>query len=175
MSNMPNKIERDLKEMMNVFSDPKYVRQAWKSVGQAILQNPAIRPVSQFDKDGNETLGSTIERYSYDSLKRDISRIGEANREPTELEMILQCQIVKARYDTAAATFVRDTLGAKPVDETKLDAQVNNPYEQLSDDELELIANERERKKALAENVNRLAPIVDKEVTNDVVREDTSI
>ena len=94
---MSNKLERDLKEMMNVFSDPKYVRHAWKSVGQAILQNPAIKPVSQFDKDGNETLGSSIEKYSYNSLKRDLEKIGEANREPTELEMILQCQIVKAR------------------------------------------------------------------------------
>jgi hypothetical protein len=173
---MSNKLERDLKEMMNVFADPKYVRQAWKSVGQAILQNPAIKPVSQFDKDGNETLGSSIEKYSYNSLKRDLGKIGEANREPTELEMILQCQIVKARYDTAAATFVRDTLGAKPVDESKVDAQINNPYEQLSDEELELIAQERERKRQLAENQNRLkSPIVDKEVEYDVVREDATI
>lgn len=173
---MSNKLERDLKEMMNVFSDPKYVRQAWKSVGQAILQNPAIKPVSQFDKDGNETLGSSIEKYSYNSLKRDLEKIGEANREPTELEMILQCQIVKARYDTAAATFVRDTLGAKPVDESKVDAQINNPYEQLSDEELELIANERERKRQLAENQNRLkSPIVDKEVDYDIVREDARV
>ena len=60
--------------------------------------------------------------------------------------MMLHCQIVKARYDTAAATFVRDTLGAKPVDESKIDAQVNNPYESLSDEELELIAAARAAK-----------------------------
>ena len=82
--------------------------------------------------------------------------------------MILQCQIVKARYDTAAATFVRDTLGAKPVDETKLDASVNNPYEQLSDEELELIAKVREEKLKAAQEVSVLTSA--KEADYDLVR-----
>ena len=60
--------------------------------------------------------------------------------------MILQCQIVKARCDTSAATFVRDTLGAKPVDESKIDASVTNPYESLSDEELEALAKMRAAK-----------------------------
>ncbi len=143
---MSNKSRRESLEMLNVFGDPKFSRQAWKAVGSAILQNPATRPVKQYDKDGNETFASSIEEYSYNQLKRDLVKLGEADREPTELEMILTCQIVKARYDTAAATFVRDTLGAKPVDESKIDAQVNNPYESLSDEELELIAAARKAK-----------------------------
>ena len=60
--------------------------------------------------------------------------------------MILSCQAVKARYDTSAATFIRDTLGAKPIDETKLDAQVNNPYESLTDEELMMLQTMREKK-----------------------------
>lgn len=138
--------DRTTKEMMSLFKDPKFSRQAWKSVGMAILQNPAKKAPMQVDKEGEQTLQSAIEEYSYNKLAADIKALGEEDRAPTELEMILQCQIVRARFDTSAATFVRDTLGAKPVDESKIDAQVSNPYESLSDEELELIAKTREAK-----------------------------
>lgn len=144
---MSNKRTREQKELENLFADPKYCRQAWKAVGQAILMSPAVKPIPTTDKDGNETFNYTLEKYTYNALKRDIDELGKENREPTELEMILSCQAVKARYDTSAAVFIRDTLGAKPVDETKLDAQVNNPYESLTDEELAIIAAHREKEK----------------------------
>ena len=147
MSNItPNKNVRELKEMQNLFADPKFSRQAWKAVGLAIAIQPAVAPIAVYDKDGNPTLNSQIESYSYSKLKKDISSLGKEEREPTELEMIMHCQMVKARTDTAAATFVRDTLGAKPVDESKVDAQLSNPYEQLTDEELEMIQAAREKK-----------------------------
>lgn len=164
-----NKSRREQLEMLNVFGDPKFTRQAWKAVGSAILRNPATRPVHQYDKEGNETFASTIEQYSYNQLRADLDRLGEKDREPTELEMILTCQIVKARYDTAAATFVRDTLGAKPVDESKVEANLSNQYEQLSDEELELLAAHREK---LAEQAKLTEG---KEPIDDTVRKDTDI
>lgn len=139
---MSNKPERDSKEMYNVFGDPKYSRQAWRAVGNAILQNPCSKLGPQYDKDGNKTLQSQIDSYTYEKLKKDIENISEKdrhNREPTELEMIMAGQIVKARWDTSAAVFVRDTLGAKPVDESKVDTTVNN-FESLTDEELEVLA-----------------------------------
>lgn len=148
---MSNKQDRENKEMKNLFADPKFSRQAWRSVGQAILQNPASKPIQVHDKDGNPTLSSEIESYSYTKLKQDIANLQKVDREPTELEMILQCQIVKARCDTGAATFVRDTLGAKPVDESKIDANITNPYETLSDEELEALAALRASKESTCE------------------------
>lgn len=146
MSNLPNKNIREMKEMQNLFADPKFSRQAWKAVGLSIAMQPATKPAIIVDKDGNETTNSKIEQYSYNKLQQDIKQLGKENREPTELEMILACQMVKARTDTAAATFIRDTLGAKPVDESKIDAQLSNPYEQLTDEELEMLQREREKK-----------------------------
>ena len=146
MSNLPNKNVREMKEMQNLFADPKFSRQAWKAVGLSIAMQPATKPAIIVDKDGNETTNSKIEQYSYNKLQQDIKQLGKENREPTELEMILACQMVKARTDTAAATFIRDTLGAKPVDESKIDAQLSNPYEQLTDEELEMLQREREKK-----------------------------
>ena len=141
---MSNKSVRELLEMQNVFMDPKFTRQAWRAVGSAILRNPAAIPIEQRDKDGNVTFASQLEQYSYDKLVQDIKTLGQEDRLPTELEMIMYGQILKARFDTSAATFVRDTLGAKPVDETKLQADVNNVYEHLTDEELELLAKHRD-------------------------------
>lgn len=143
MSNKSNKQEREWKEMLSVFSDPRTLRTAWRAVGNAILRNPASKPVTRYTKEGDETYDSMVEGYTYDRLRRDITAItGEEDREPTELEMILACQAVKARTDTSAATFVRDTLGAKPVDESKVDQTVN-AFEELTDEELELLARHR--------------------------------
>lgn len=139
---MSNKPEREFKEMMSVFTDPKTMRAAWRSVGAAILQNPASRPVIVYNKDGDETYSSQVENYTYAKLKQDITALGQKDREPTELEMIIGCQVLRARNDTAAAVFVRDTLGAKPVDESKVEQTVN-AFEALSDEELELLAAHR--------------------------------
>lgn len=141
---MSNKNIRERKEIENLFADPRYCKQAWKSVGQAILLQPAKQPEPFLDKDGNETFNSTLERYSYEQLANDIKELAKEDRAPTEIEMILKCQMVKARTDTSAAVFIRDTLGAKPVDESKVDANVHNPYESMTDEELELIAKHRE-------------------------------
>ena len=143
---MSNKNIRQRKEMENLFSDPKFARQAWKAVGAAIAMQPAVKPIAMYDKEGQETLCSQIERYSYSKLSKDIAELGKENREPTELEMILHCQMVKARTDTSAAVFIRDTLGAKPVDESKVDAQLSNPYESLTDEELEALQAMRAQK-----------------------------
>lgn len=139
---MSNKSEREFKEMMSVFTDPKTMRAAWRSVGAAILQNPATKPLIVYNKDGDETYGSQIENYTYQKLRQDIKDICKEDREPTELEMIIGCQVLRARNDTAAAVFVRDTLGAKPVDESKVEQTVN-AFEALSDEELELLAAHR--------------------------------
>lgn len=143
---MSNKNDRETKEMQNLFSDPKFARKAWQHVGCAIANSPASKPFVSYDKDGNPTLQSDIESYSYTQLHKDLESLGIADRAPTELEMILKCQMIRARYDTSAAIFVRDTIGAKPVDETKLDAKVNNPYESLTDEELEMLAAMRAKK-----------------------------
>ena len=144
---MSNKNIREKQELESLFFNPKYSRQAWKSLGQAIAMQPATQPIPVVDKDGNLTANSTIEQYSYSKLSDDLKLLCKTQRPPTELEMILHCQMVKARTDTSAAVFIRDTLGAKPIDESKVEAQINNPYESLSDEELELLQQLRDKKK----------------------------
>lgn len=145
---MSNKKDRENKEMMNLFADPKYAREAWKSVGNAILHNPAIKPIERFDNNGDKTYQSLVEEYTYNKLAENLHSIqNEKDREPTELEMIFACQAAKARWDTTAATFVRDTVGGKPIDESKVSADITNPYEKLTDEELELLDKYRKESK----------------------------
>lgn len=143
-----NKTYRELLETRNVFADPAYCREAWKSVGTAILLSPAIGSIGDIDtKDG------AIESYTYDKLCRELKDIGastsgngaETGRQPTELEMIFHCQAARARFDTSAAVFVRDTVGAKPIDESKVSVG-RSQYEEMSDDELEALLRYRNSK-----------------------------
>lgn len=180
---MANKDNRQLREMNNLFGDPKFARQVWKAVGNAIAARPATKPVAIYDKDGNETPNSQIESYAYRQLANDVERLATSNPEPTMLEMILMSQMIKARTDTAAATFIRDTLGAKPVDESKIEQTNNNPYETLTDEELQLIHDMRKRK-ALSVELDSVpdapldVPLVEqtiKETSLELVKLDTNI
>lgn len=138
MSNIvSNKSYRELLETRNVFADPSYCREAWKSVGTAILLSPAIGCIGDIDtKDG------AIESYTYRKLTEELKSLG---RKPTELEMIFHCQAARARFDTSAAVFVRDTVGAKPVDESRVQVS-KSQYEEMSDDELEALLRYRQSK-----------------------------
>lgn len=163
MAKYKNREYRELCEMQNLFNDPKYIREVWRNVGNAILRNPATIPCKQYDKNGQETFESKLQAYTYQQLHGDLWAIGasagEQGREPTELEMILACQAVRARYDTSAAVFIRDTLGAKPVDESKVEQSVN-VFESLTDEELELLALHRTQT-AASEPTADQPPIVD--------------
>lgn len=120
-------------------------RAFWESVGFAVLQRPAQYPIPEHNKDGDETTNSQIERLSYENLKKSLRTINddiEGTREPTELEMIIACQAQHARHSTPAAVFIRDTLGAKPIEKQDIAASVTD-YSQLSDDELKMLAEYR--------------------------------
>ena len=132
-----NKSYRELLETKNVFADPSYCREAWKSVGQAILLSPAIGCIGEID-----TREGAIESYTYRKLTEELKSVG---RKPTELEMIFHCQAARARFDTSAAVFVRDTVGAKPIDESRVQVS-RSQYEEMSDDELEALLRYRNSK-----------------------------
>lgn len=141
---------RERKELDNLFKDPRFSRKAWQAVGHALLKQPATRPIEIIGKDGMPTLESDEMRYTYEMLHNDLWMAGREQREPTQLEMILGCQILRARHDTAAATFVRDTVGAKPIDESKVDQTVFNEYAGLTDEELEMLAAMRAARRVTA-------------------------
>lgn len=163
-----SKEERQRKETEALFKNPRYAREAWKSVGIAILNSPAQAPIDMEDP----TLDNLIEHYSFNSLCKDVATIVEGDRkEPTELEMIFRCQAIHARHNTNAAVFVRDTVGGKPVDESKVEQTNVNMFEQLSDDELEMLIAYREKKEEEAAAAQRDAATA----ISDLVEQDATL
>lgn len=140
---MSNKQDRDLKELKNLL-DPKYARNFWRNIGNAIASRPAPPPIASCDRNGNPTVDSMTEQEAYRALANDLKILQQNRNEPTYIEMIMASQMIVARTNPAAATFVRDTLGAKPVDESKIDQTINE-YAGLTDEELETIAKMRSK------------------------------
>ena len=96
---------------------------------------PALEPIAIYDKDGNLTPTSQIERAVWDHLTNELKNAG-LDRLPSEGEMMEACQQYYARHNASSYTARRDSMGAKPVDETKQNVSVSNPLENLTDDEL---------------------------------------
>lgn len=132
---LTNKQIREQREFETLFKNPKHARAMWAENIINRYARPALEPVAIYDKDGNLTPTSQIERAVWNHLMQELEAFGQS-RLPTEGEMMDACQQYYARHNAAAYTARRDSMGAKPIDETKQSVSVNNPLENLSDEEL---------------------------------------
>lgn len=151
---LTNKQIREQREFETLFKNPKHARSMWAQNVIDRYCKPALRPISITDKDGNLTPTSQVELAVWNHLKSELEEMG-LDRLPTEGEMMEACQQYYARHNASSYTARRDSMGAKPIDETKQQVSVNNPLEDLSDDELLVMqqALEAHRQKLLeAEN-----------------------
>lgn len=143
---------REQREFETMFKNPKHARSMWAQNVIDRYAKPALRPISITDKDGNLTATSQIELAVWNHLKAELEAAGQ-DRLPTEGEMMEACQQYYARHNASSYVARRDSMGAKPIDETKQNVSVNNPLEDLSDDELFVMqkALEEHRQKLLEE------------------------
>lgn len=132
---LTNKQIREQREFETLFKNPKHARAMWAQNVIDRYARPALEPIQIFDKDGNLTATSQIEVAVWRHLKNELEEMG-LDRLPTEGEMMEACQQYYSRHNAASYTARRDSMGAKPIDETKQQVQVNNPLEDLSDEEL---------------------------------------
>lgn len=126
---------REQREFETLFKNPKHARSTW---AQSVIDRyckPAIEPIRIYDKDGNLTPTSQIEMAVWNHLKSELEAKG-SDRLPTEGEMMEACQQYYSRHNASSYIARRDSMGAKPIDETKQSVSVNNPLENLSDEEL---------------------------------------
>lgn len=132
---LTNKQIREQREFETLFKNPKHARAMWAQNVIDRYAKPALEPIQIVDKDGNLTPTSQIEIAVWRHLKNELEEMG-LDRLPTEGEMMEACQQYYSRHNAASYTARRDSMGAKPIDETKQQVQVNNPLEDLSDEEL---------------------------------------
>lgn len=141
---LTNKQIREQREFETLFRNPKHARAMWSQNVIDRYAKPAIEPISIVDKDGNLTPTSQIEIAIWKHLKKEIG----SDRLPSEGEMMEACQQYYSRHNSASYVARRDSMGAKPIDESKQSVSMNNPLEQFSDEELEIM------QKALEEHAN---------------------
>jgi hypothetical protein len=143
---LTNKQMRDQREFETLFKNPKHARAMWS---QAVLDRytkTAMPPVLLTDKDGELLPQCRVELAVWEHLKKEIEDSG-STRYPTEGEMMEACQQYYARHSAASYVARRDSMGAKPVDETKQNIAMNNPLENFSDEELEIMQKALEEHK----------------------------
>lgn len=151
---------RDQREFETLFKNPKHARAMWSQTVIDRYSKPAMKPIPVVDKDGNLTQTSQIEQAVWDHLLEEIKATG-STRLPSEGEMMEACQQYYSRHNASAYVARRDSMGAKPVDETKQQVSVHNPLEDMSDEELLVM------QKALEEHRANLALIEEKKNNGD--------
>jgi hypothetical protein len=129
---------REQREFQTLFKNPKHARSMWAQTVLERYSKPAFEPIIITDKDGNISPESQIEISIWKHLKKELESEG-LDRLPTDGEMMEACQAYYARHTSSSYTARRDSMGAKPIDETKQSHIVNNPLEELSDEELFVI------------------------------------
>ena len=132
---LTNKQMRDQREFETLFKNPKHARAMWSEKVIDRYAATALPPVPIYDSKGTLTEESQLEQAVWQHLLNELKAQG-STRLPTEGEMMEACQQYYARHNAAAYVARRDSMGAKPMDETKQQVSVNNPLSDFSDDEL---------------------------------------
>lgn len=136
--------EREEKEYKSLFTDERYAKRAWKEFIGTSLQSPGKALPTQFDKNDNPTRESDIDQMAYSNVKERLEAEGK-DREPMQAELIVEAAVIRARFQDSTFNTLLDRTAGKVKDEVTVNT---NPYEELSDDELEALAAYRASKKA---------------------------
>jgi len=143
--------EREMREFVSRFTDPKYAKKAWSQFfAQSLCGDAKVLP-PRFDvKTGDTALESSIEQMAYDNIK---ARLKENNivREPMQAEIIAECSIIRARFNDTSFNIVLDRTAGKVKDEISVS---QNAYADLSDEELIALQKLRENKESESNNEN---------------------
>ena len=151
MNDLTVKQLREQREFQTLFKNPKHARSMWALNVIDRYTKTAFEPILVEDKDGNLSPQSQIENAIWKHLKNELEEQG-LDRLPTEGEMMEGCQAYYARHNAASYTARRDSMGAKPIDESKQSHEINNPFSKYTDEELLVMEKAlEEHKKCLPE------------------------
>ena len=137
------KKDREEREYTSLFCDQRYAKQAWARImNDALNADAKALPFITDPKTGEPTLNSEIEHMAYDEVSVRLKSQG-LDRAPTQAEMIVQCNIIRARFADQPFNIILDRTAGKVKEEISIES---NPYEDLTDDELEALMAYREQK-----------------------------
>lgn len=137
------KNEREVREYKSVFADERYAKSAWKSlIGRALEGAAKPLPTSYDPKTNEPTFQSQLDEMAYNNVKRRLEADG-LSREPQQAEVIIESNILRARFTDTTLNTILDRTAGKVKDEITVN---NSPFEELTDEELSLLAEHRKLK-----------------------------
>jgi len=134
-----DKKQREEKEYLSLFTDERYAKKAWKQFINKSLQSDAVTLPTFVDHAGNPTPQSEIYDAAYQSVKRRLKEEG-LSREPMKAEVLIEAAVIRASFDTSTLNVVLDRTAGKVKEEISIGT---GPYEDLSDEELKVLAAHR--------------------------------
>lgn len=133
-----NAIERQRAEMAAILGNQKLAKNAARSKALAMLYTPMERPKERYfvAKDGTpiQTEDSIREQEAWDRCKA----LCKEDQLPTMWDVMNNGQAFAGITNPTSYVAIRDTAGLKPIDETKMTLVPENPYANMSDDELRI-------------------------------------
>lgn len=136
------KEEREIREYKSLYSDERYAKSAWKQLMDYSLQSPGKKLPVTYDKEGNTTFQSELDRMAYENVKARLIEQGK-EREPQQAELIVESNILRARFNDTTFNMLLDRTAGKVKDEITVNS---SPFEELTDEELEALTAFRKSK-----------------------------
>lgn len=145
------KTEREEREYQSLFADERYAKNAWKSIFNKSLQGSAKALPQVLDpKTGEPVFQSLLDQEAYNNVKQRLKAEG-VDREPMQAELIVECGILRSRFDNGMFNTVLERTAGKVKDEITVN---KSPYEDLTDEELEMLAAARAAKNTESQDNN---------------------
>lgn len=139
------KKEREEREYISHFTDERYAKRAWKSlIGSSLESSGKCLPDIIDPKTGELSFQSQIDKMAYENVKARLESEGKS-REPMQAELIIECSILRARFTDTTLNTILDRTAGKVKEEI---AVSTSPFEELTDEELELLAKYRDSKES---------------------------
>jgi hypothetical protein len=130
------KAEREEREYRSLFSDERYAKKAWRQFIDKSLQSDATMLPNFVDSNGNVTPQSEIYQAAYNSVQKRLEAEHIA-RKPMKAEILIEAAVIRAAFDTSTLNVVLDRTAGKVKEEINIGS---GPYEDLTDDELTVLA-----------------------------------
>ena len=138
------KRERELREYKSLFCDERYAQKAWRSIiGHSLEGDAKPLPPTIDPKTGELTFQSALDQMAYSNVEARLKEQG-LDRKPMQAELIIECNILRARFDNSTFNTVLERTAGKVKDELIVN---KSAFEDLTDEQLEALAALEESKK----------------------------
>lgn len=139
------KSEREIREYRSLFTDRRYAENAWRQFIGSSLQGDAAPLPTFVDKNGEISAQSQLDQRAFNNVAARLKKDGY-DRPPMQAEVMIEAAVLRGRMDTTTLNLLLERTAGKVRDEIQLSG---SQYEDLSDEELEMLAEKRAEQKKL--------------------------